>query len=160
MNYDFQMTEFTPRDPNFKERTRRKVDGNHFMEHIGLKVVTIEPGYVVAEMEIQTFHKQQFGRLHGGLVSVVADSIAGFASYTLVPPDKDVVTGEIKVSYFRPGQGEKLVCEGRVVKPGKMLSFAEADVYAIKEGAKIHVGRATTTMVLIDRVQYSEVEKG
>lgn len=147
---------FEPRDPDFHQRVRKKIDGNHFMEHIGLKVVTIKPGYVVGEMEIRSFHKQQFGRLHGGLISVVADSIAGFASYTLVPSNKDVVTGEIKVSYFRPGQGEKLVCEGRVVKPGKMLSFAEADVFAITGDKRIHVGRATTTMVLIDRVQYSE----
>lgn len=151
---------FEPRNPNFKERVRRKVDGNLFMEHIGLKVVTIEAGLVIGELEIQPFHKQQFGRLHGGLTSVVADSIAGFAAYTLVPVDKDVVTGEIKVSYFRPGKGEKLICEGRVVKPGKMLSFAEADVFAVQDGKRILVGRATTTMVLIDRVQYSDPKQG
>ena len=94
-------------------------------------------------------HQQQFGRIHGGVIATLADITAGFAAYTLTPEDAHVVTGEIKISYLRPGIGQKLTSIGRVLKPGKSISFCEAEVWSHEENEKVLIAKATTSMVII-----------
>ena len=147
------MGQFSPRNPRFKERVEGKLKGQAFMKHIGFRIVDISAGSVTGELDLEAIHKQQFGILHGGVVSTVADIVAGFSAYTLAPADKDVVTGEIKISYFRPGKGTKVRAVGKVVKPGRNICFVESEVYAIGEVEKL-IAKATTTMVFIDKVQY------
>lgn len=45
--------------------------------------------------------------------------------------------------------GDRLVCEARVVKPGRSISFTEADVYWETAGKpRVHVARASATTAL------------
>jgi acyl-coenzyme A thioesterase PaaI-like protein len=43
---------------------------------------------------------QQHGFVHGGAVSAIADSAAGYAALTLMPADTGVLTTEFKISTF------------------------------------------------------------
>ncbi len=121
------------------------------MKHIGCRLVTIEPGYVVAEIDLKLQHQQQIGLVHGGVTATIADVAAGFAGFTLVGPTQHTVTAELKVSYFSKGRGTLLRAIGRVVKPGRSLHFCEADVYAVDaDDNAVLIARATTTMAVIE----------
>ena len=119
------------------------------MHHIHFDLDIIEPGKTKGWLEIAEIHQQQKGYVHGGVIATVADITAGFAAYTLVPEDHHVVTGEIKVSYFSPGIGDKLYAEGYVVKPGKKINFCEAEVWCLNGEEKTLIAKASTSMVTV-----------
>jgi uncharacterized protein (TIGR00369 family) len=60
-----------------------------------------------------------------------------------------VVTGEIKVSFFKPGRGSRLFAIGWVVNQGRKINFCEAEVYSENNGKKELIAKATTSMVVI-----------
>jgi len=138
------------KNPNFKESILHHLERQEFMKHIHCRLTTIEIGYVVAEIDLEKFHQQQIGLVHGGVTATIADVAAGFAGFTLVGPDEHTVTAEIKISYFAKGIGKKLKAIGTVVKPGNNLHFCEAAVYIVDEdGNEKLIAKATTTMAVI-----------
>ena len=136
-------------NPNFKQRIDEYLNRQMFMKHAGIEVISIEPAIVIAELQLEEKHEQQFGRIHGGVISTIADIASGFAAYTLVPAESHVVTGEIKISYFAASHSGKLRAIGRVVKAGSKISFCETEVYNIVDGHEKLVAKASTSMVII-----------
>ena len=49
---------------------------------------------------------------------------------TLLGEGMDVVTVEFKISYLAPGIGQRLRACGEVMRSGRTLSVAQADVFA------------------------------
>lgn len=143
------MNTFRVRNPHFRETILAHLERQEFMKHIGCVLTVIEPGYVEAEIDLQVFHRQQIGFVHGGVTATIADVAAGFAGFTLVAPEEHTVTAEIKVSYFSPGLGNKLRAIGRVVRAGKAMHFCEAEVWAVDGEAEKLIAKATTTMAVI-----------
>ena len=140
-------------DPAVKDRMIEKIRANKFSRYVGYQFVSVESGRVDLSLEMKEFHHQQNGYAHGGLISAMCDIAAGFAAYTSIPVDQQVVTGEIKVSYYRAGKGEVLYASGYVVKAGKRVMFCEADVYYLDENRKkIDVAKATTSMIVIGNI--------
>ncbi|MDN4164224.1 PaaI family thioesterase [Cytophagales bacterium LB-30] len=133
----------------FKERIEKYLDGQHFMKLIGFQIQSIEPGRVEGVLDLKEVHRQQRGLVHGGLSATLADIVAGFAAYTVVPEDHHVVTAEIKVSYLNPGIGHKLYAVGWVLKQGRKMSFCEAEIWCENQGRKVLIAKATTTMATI-----------
>ena len=147
--------EYEVKNPDFRERIKAYLEEQHFMNLMGFDLDRIEPGLTEGHMDLEKKHHQQWGLLHGGVVATIADIVAGFAAYTLVPPDVHVVTGEIKISYFKPGIGDKVRAKGWVVKPGKKLSFCEAEVYSIYGDKTKLIAKATTTMINISPEEFN-----
>lgn len=142
--------ELRTKNPAFRETILRHLERQEFMKHIGCRLTVIEPGYVEAVIDLDIIHQQQIGLVHGGVTATIADVAAGFAGFTLVAPEEHTVTAEIKVSYFTKGLGRRLRAVGRVVKPGRLIHFCEADVFCEDEyGVETLIARATTTMAVI-----------
>jgi uncharacterized protein (TIGR00369 family) len=136
-------------NPNFKTRIERFLERQHFMKLVGFELSVIEAGTTEGWLELKQEHQQQTGLVHGGVTATLADIVAGFAAYTLVPEDQHVVTGEIKVSYFAKGKGQRLHAIGRVLKQGRRLNFCEAEVWCIDGEKRTLIAKATTTMATI-----------
>lgn len=119
------------------------------MKLVGFELQVIEAGRTEGWLELRRDHQQQTGLVHGGVTATIADIVAGFAAYTTVPEDHHVVTGEIKISYFSPGRGDKLQAIGYVVKQGRKLNFCEAEVWCYNGEEKTLIAKATTTMATI-----------
>lgn len=136
-------------NPNFKTRIERFLERQYFMKLVGFELNVIEPGTTEGWLDLKQEHQQQTGLVHGGVTATLADIVAGFAAYTLVPEDQHVVTGEIKISYFAKGKGQKLHAIGRVLKQGRRLNFCEAEVWCIDGDKRTLIAKATTTMATI-----------
>jgi acyl-coenzyme A thioesterase PaaI-like protein len=59
-----------------------------------------------------------------------------------------VLTAEFKVSLLRAARGQALECVGIVVKPGRQVSFTEAEVFALDGDARTLVAKASATMAV------------
>ena len=136
-------------NPDFTSRVEQFLERQHFMKLVGFDLNVIEAGRTEGWLNLRQVHQQQTGLVHGGVTATVADIVAGFAAYTLVPVDHHVVTGELKISYFNPGKGEQLYAKGWVVKQGRKLNFCEAEVWSVSQGEKTLIAKATTTMATI-----------
>ncbi len=137
-------------NPDFEADIREKLERQEFMKLMGFEVTKIEAGRIEGELKLEQRHKQHKGFTHGGVIATLADIVAGFAAVSLVPKDHHVVTAEIKVSYFHPGVGDKLLAKGYVIKQGRKLNFCEAEVYVVKDEAEpLLIAKATTSMATI-----------
>ncbi|MCP2044476.1 PaaI family thioesterase [Pontibacter sp. HSC-36F09] len=137
-------------NPDFRADIKEKLERQEFMKLMGFEVTKIEVGRVEGEMLLEQKHKQHKGFAHGGVIATLADIVAGFAAVSLVPKGHHVVTAEIKVSYFHPGVGEKLLAKGYVLKQGRKLNFCEAEVYVVKGGQEpLMIAKASASMANI-----------
>ncbi|MEC7752621.1 PaaI family thioesterase [Roseivirga sp. UBA1976] len=134
---------------NYKARIEKFLERQHFMKLVGFDLNVIDEGRTEGWLELREEHQQQTGLVHGGVTATVADIVAGFSAYTVVAEDQHVVTGEIKISYFAPGRGQKLYAKGWVVKQGKKMNFCEAEVWCIDGEKRTLIAKATTTMVTL-----------
>jgi uncharacterized protein (TIGR00369 family) len=144
------MTPFTPQEPDFAGMVKDKIGGNHFTNFIGFNIYSIEPGRIEGSLDLQEHHLQQMEFVHGGVTATVADIVAGFAAFTLVKKGQGVVTVELKVSYFNPGKGQKLIAIGNVIKAGQRLHFCESELWVQNGDQKIMIAKATTTMAVVN----------
>jgi uncharacterized protein (TIGR00369 family) len=120
-----------------------------FMVDLGVEPTAVEPGRVMTVLALQHKHQQHTGQAHAGVSTAMADHSMGAAAQTLAPAGHWVLTAELKVSLLRAGKGERLVCEARVLKPGKLVSFTEAEVYAEAGGERTLVMKASATMAVV-----------
>ncbi|MDM4766055.1 PaaI family thioesterase [Pelomonas sp. SE-A7] len=130
------------------ETLRRFFASAPFMVELGVEPVAVEPGKVVTQLKLETRHKQHTGVGHAGVVASLADHTMGAAAQTLAPEGHWVLTAEFKTSLLRGAAGERLVCEAWVLKPGRQVSFCEAEVYAINDGQRTLVAKASATMAI------------
>lgn len=116
-------------DTQIKERLIQRVQTNPYVNFLGIEFTSIEEGVVEARMQLKDEHKQYSGVSHGGVLAALADTIAGFAAYTLTPLDRDVLTAEMKISFLRAAWGKELIARGYVIKPGRKVHFSECEIY-------------------------------
>jgi uncharacterized protein (TIGR00369 family) len=60
---------------------------------------------------------------------MLADNAVGYAALTLMPPGQDVLTAELKINFLRPAQGVLAIARAEVLKPGRSLTVARAEVW-------------------------------
>ena len=98
---------------------------------IGGELTRVDPGVVEIALAYRRDLTQQDGYVHAGIVTTIADSACGYAAYTLMPPESEVLAVEFKVNLLRPAKGEKFVARAEVIKPGRTLTVVRADVFAM-----------------------------
>jgi len=125
-----------------------------FMVDLGVEPVAVADGLVTTRLVLQPRHGQHTGQTHAGVMATMADHSMGAAAQTMAPEAHWVVTAEMKTSILRPAKGEALVCEARVLKAGRMLSFTEAEVYAESGGQRTLVMKASATMAVTPASRY------
>lgn len=151
MNRDF--SHFTTQNPDFENTIRQKLEGQHFMHHLGAELSVIEKAYIEAELKVEQHHWQQNGFVHGGVTATLADLVTGFAAFSLVAPGETVVTADLKVSYLNPGDGDTLIAKGWVMKPGQMLHFCEGEVWISKQGKLTKIAHCNAIMAVVKKLE-------
>ena len=125
-----------------------------FMVDLGIEPTEIGDGRITTAMAIAPRHLQHTGQVHAGVMATMADHSMGAAAQTLAAEGHWVVTAELKTSTLRPAKGERLICEAHVLKPGRMVSFTEAEVYAESGGQRTLVAKASATMAITAASRY------
>ncbi|HKG47349.1 MAG TPA: PaaI family thioesterase [Pyrinomonadaceae bacterium] len=120
------------------------------MSLIGAQLTRVEPGIVEISLSYRAELAQQHGYLHAGIVTTIADSACGYAAYSLMPPNSEVLSVEFKVNLLRPAKGERFSAVAEVVKSGKTLTVVRADVFGVdREGQRDLVATMLGTMICL-----------
>ena len=135
------MTTYHASNPAFAEEIRRSFAKQTIMDLIGASLTLVEPGVVEITLPYRADLTQQHGYVHAGVVTTIADSACGYAAYTLMPVESDVLAVEFKVNLLRPAKGELFVARAEVMKPGRTLTVVRADVTA--DGALVAAMQGT-----------------
>lgn len=143
-------------DSDYQARVRRAFDGQPFMHFIGAEMTDLAPGTCEISLPWRADLTQHDGFFHGGVVGAIADNACGFASYTVAAADQSILTVEYKLNLVSPGVGEVLAARGRIVKPGRRLVIAQADVFALKEGREKLVATSLSTLMLLNPSERGE----
>lgn len=138
---------FATADPDFEARVRASFARQSIMTTLGASLTRITPGEVEIALPFADHILQQHGFVHAGVVATIADSAAGYAGLTLMPPGAGVLTAEFKINLLAPASGDRLIAQGRVIKAGRSLTIAEADVFAEDGPTRKHAARLTATLM-------------
>jgi uncharacterized protein (TIGR00369 family) len=114
---------------------------------VGFKLVEVEEGRAVFELEPAEHQYNPFGTIHGGVTAGVIDAATGCAVHSTLPAGAGFTSLEIKVNYVRPVTTETglLRCEGRVVHTGNRIAVTEGRV-TDREG-KLYAFGVSTIMI-------------
>jgi uncharacterized protein (TIGR00369 family) len=137
-----------PADPHFATRIRASFGRQKAMVLIGAALGHIGPGVVEIELPFRAELTQQKGYIHGGIIGMIADSACGYAAFSLMPADCSLVTVEYKINILAPAT-DALVARGEVVKAGRTLTVARAEVYAQD---RRHVATMQQTLMMLPGV--------
>ena len=143
------MLQFEPRNPLYEQRVRDSFALQGVMHHMGAQLGLIAPGAVDIELAWAKELTQQHGFLHAGVVSAALDSACGYAAFTLMVPEAEVLTIEFKINLLAPAQGERFRMEGRVLKPGRTITVCEGRAYALHGGGEKLIATMGCTLMAI-----------
>jgi len=125
---------FTPKDPEFEARMRASFAKHGLMKTMGAHLRHVSPGAAEVEVPLSPAISQQAGIAHGGELVAIADSAAGYAAFSLMPPGTDTATIELKINYLAPAVDDRMIARGRVVKAGRRTTVTQAEVFAETAG--------------------------
>jgi len=139
-----------PRNPAFAEEIKQSFARQTMMDFIGAHLSRVDPGIVEITLPYRPDMTQQHGYLHAGIVTTIADTACGYAAYSLMPPNSEVLSVEFKVNLLRPAKGEKFVAIAEVIKAGKTLTVVRADVFGVNhEQQRELVATMLSTMICL-----------
>jgi len=98
-----------------------------FYEHLGFKLEALADGGSTLRMAFHDHLGNSRGEVHGGAIATLADAAMSQAVRSTVEMGAKIATISLTLNYLAPAHGE-LVCTGRVIKGGRSVAFAEAEV--------------------------------
>ncbi len=113
---------------------------------IGFRLLTIEPGTAVFELEADERHHNPMGTLHGGVLCDIADAAMGVAYASRLEEEESFTTLELKINFLRPVWKARLRATGKVVKAGQAVGLVECDV--VDEEDRLIARASCTCMTL------------
>ncbi len=116
---------------------------------LGATIGPISHGSVEIALRPSSATSQQHGFVHGGIVSAVADTAAGYSALSIMPPGTGVLTVEFKINFVSPAIGDRIIARARVLKPGRTLVLTQAEVFAETAGKEKLIAVLVGTMMAV-----------
>ena len=126
-----------------------------FIEHCRFEAEVIRRGYFQSRVKIEEQHRQQDGFIHAGVMATIADHTAGYAAFTTVPEDYQILTIEFKVNFLRPAYGERLTCRSRIIREGLQIIIGESEVFDQRGDDEALVAKALVTLMAVHKDKLS-----
>jgi uncharacterized protein (TIGR00369 family) len=119
---------------------RQVLASQPFSVWLAAELLLFGGGHADISVPIRKDLTQQYGFVHGGVVSYAADNALAFAGGSIL--GSEVVTSEFKINYLRPAMGDALVARAAVVHAGKTQVVCRCDVFACRDGRVVHCATA------------------
>ncbi|AFU06312.1 PaaI family thioesterase [Nocardia brasiliensis] len=121
-----------------------------FAELVGTEITGFGPGTVTLTIPIRPELGQQFGFVHGGVLSYAADNALTFAGGTAL--GANVLTGGFTITYLRPAAGVRLRAEATVIDATRRQAVVRCEIYAESaDGTRVLCAVAQGTTRSVDR---------
>jgi uncharacterized protein (TIGR00369 family) len=142
--------------PELEARLRASVARQTMLTTLGVTVGHFAPGHVELGLTNRPALTQQHGFLHAGALTTIADSACGYAVYTLMPEDRDVLTVDFTMNLLAPAVQPDFVAVGHVSRSGRTISICRCEVYGIEpDGGRTTVALMQATLMAVTRLSSS-----
>ncbi|HEX3748969.1 MAG TPA: PaaI family thioesterase [Streptosporangiaceae bacterium] len=146
-------SEPAPLAPEIDARVRASVVRQTMLTTIGVTVERLESGYCELGLARRADLTQQHGFIHAGAITTLADSACGYAAYTLMPADRDVLTVDFSLNLIAPASHPKFVAAGRVIRSGRTITTCRGEVYGVADdGQRTAIALIQATMMAVTRM--------
>jgi len=95
---------------------------------LGMRLVSVEPGVAVLEVDVRPDLVHQFGATHGGVVAALVDQALGSAVFPLVPRGTWPATLEFKLNYLAAARDGTIRATATVVTLRQRTAVVRVDV--------------------------------
>jgi uncharacterized protein (TIGR00369 family) len=117
-------------------RVQESLARQGMMQHLGARLLQVEPGLCVIALAYSDKVTQQQGGFHGGAMGALADIAGGYAALTTAPVGMEVTSVEYKINFLAAFQGGELHATGKVVKAGRRVIVTTAEVVHVANDGK------------------------
>ena len=121
-------------------KSRSGIDG-----FLGIVVTSIEPGRLVAEMEVTKELITIMGNMHGGCLSAMCDHVLGVVMYPVMPPGYWAATTEFKINLLAPVTQGVCIATSEIVAMTKRMAVVRIEIE--NEGRLVAAAQGTCTIV-------------
>ena len=118
---------------------------NRFLRFMGMVLEELKDGYARFSLQIKEDFLQGGGVMQGGLIVAMADEAMAHAIMTVLKPNENIVTVELKNNFIAPAIRGTLSAEATVFRKGRSLVIA--DCLVTDDHGKA-VSRATSTFLI------------
>jgi uncharacterized protein (TIGR00369 family) len=127
------------------KRVQDSLGRQGLMATLGVELVAIERGRVDLALCYDNRFTQQHGFMHAGAIASVLDSACGYAAFSVMPPDAEVLTVTYTVNLLAPAAGERFAVTGQVVRAGQTLVVCRGEAFADDADRPFAAMQATMT---------------
>ncbi|WP_433729226.1 PaaI family thioesterase [Nocardia sp. CA-129566] len=107
---------------------RQVLAAQPFAQLVGTEIAAFGDGAATLIIAIRPELGQQFGFVHGGVVSYAADNALTFAAGTIL--GANVLTGGFTITYLRPAAGTRLRAAATVTGSTRRQAVVSCEIYA------------------------------
>ncbi len=133
---------------NYIERIREEGrDANPFFTLMGVELGELDNGSATLRMTIRPDMMNGEEWLQGGIFTALADEAMVLAIYPLLDPDERIATISETTNFLAGANEGVLIAEGRLIKRGRRVIFAEGDIRVV--GSDRILARCTAAYAVV-----------
>ena len=133
-------------NPDYIRELCELINHSPFPQHLPMQITAISLGRATVVMTASQNHLQPLKTVHGGVLATLIDTATYWAAFLALPQDHGLVNVDLKLNYLRPAHPGVLTANGRCIKPGRSISYAEASVI---DGEGKLIAHGTSTLLAI-----------
>lgn len=133
----------------YRDKVIKAFNGQGLIHTLGIKIIDFGEGWFHTKLAPSMEISQHHGYVHAGAIATMADLSSGFAAYSLMAEEEDVLTIEFKINLLRPAVGKVIICRAKVLKPGKRIYVSESEVFGVQENMEKLIAKATVTLAVV-----------
>jgi uncharacterized protein (TIGR00369 family) len=115
-------------NPEYISALLETVNNSPFPQHLSMKLKSIDIGAARVELEVREYHLQPLQLVHGGVLATLIDTATFWSVFLNLPEETGMVNIDLKLNYLKSVKEGLLTAEGRRIKSGRTISYAEASV--------------------------------
>lgn len=133
-------------NPEYIRELIEIVNTSPFPDHMSMQLKAIALDEAVVELKTGRCHLQPYGIVHGGVLATLVDTATFWSVYMRLPEGAGLVNIDLKLNYLKPVENGILVAEGRAIRTGNSISYAETSVMNEKQELVAH---GTSTLMTL-----------
>ncbi len=133
--------------PDTVAQLRAKIEKEPIASFLKMRLLELSRGYARVAMNMRADYGNFNGVVFGGIIFMLSDFAAGYASNTIISPN---VASQFNIHFIASAYvGDELTAECRVVKSGRRVCISEVTV--TNQESKLIARATSTTIPVVDR---------
>ena len=128
------------------EKLLEKVNTSPFPSHLQMTLHAISLDQATVKLETAQCHLQPFGIVHGGVMATLIDTATFWSVFLRLPEDVGLVNIDLKLNYLKSIASGTMTAEGRCIRAGRSINYAEASV---KDNEGHLIAHGTSTLMVL-----------